>query len=479
VLDTNQTPRGGPVGDAAPAPAAFVADATAASVVSVLEPAVAELCAPLAGADPCGPDLDFDGDSEYLNFFAQAEGILPPSFFSAEDGKPFDRSLVDFNGQFVLIKPLLERTRDLRLLIMQARLQILNRDLAGFAASVAAVAEWLETFWDDVHPRCPGGDLTARSMAIAALDVPTVVFPLQYAPLFEARRIGAVTYRALMIAADEVKPRGGEQKLAVAAILEARGDADPAVLTAVRKRIAMLKTALERIRNAFAVHGTSAGLESLPALVAKMQAFVDPAAAESRAVAPAEADGAAESGGAELRQDSAPLKAIGAPTSLAAAREALAAIAEYYSRCEPSSPTLPLVRQAHQLIGKSFIEVISILVPTHMEKAAFQIGGDQVFELPVGKLSALPDVRAGANGAGPAGQASPSLGATTPHYAVETRPQAIALLDQVQRYFRHSEPSSPIPMFCERARAMAERDFMAVLRDVLPKAALKNIGLDK
>ena len=50
---------------------------------------------------------------------------------------------------------------------------------------------------------------------------------------------------------------------------------------------------------------------------------------------------------------------------------------------------MPLVRQAHQLIGKSFIEVISILVPNYMEKAAFQIGGEKVFELPIGKLSDL------------------------------------------------------------------------------------------
>jgi type VI secretion system protein ImpA len=55
----------------------------------------------------------------------------------------------------------------------------------------------------------------------------------------------------------------------------------------------------------------------------------------------------------------------------------------------------------------------------------------------------------------------------------------IALLDQVQRYFRSCEPSSPVPMLCERARAFAESDFMAVLRDVLPKAALKDIGADK
>jgi type VI secretion system protein ImpA len=105
-----------------------------------------------------------------------------------------------------------------------------------------------------------------------------------------------------------------------------------------------------------------------------------------------------------------------------------------------------------------------------MDKAAFQIGGDQVFELPVGKLPKT-------NGSGQAGDDGQPLSAQS--YKVETRAQAIALLDQVQRYFRHSEPSSPVPMLCERARALAERDFMAVLRDVLPKAALKNIGLEK
>lgn len=188
----------------------------------------------------------------------------------------------------------------------------------------------------------------------------------------------------------------------------------------------------------------------------------------------ADADSAAEPVDAGRAPETTSFKAAGAPTSLGDARAALAAVADYYTRREPSSPTLPLVRQAHQLIGKSFIEVISILVPTHLDKAAFQIGGDQVFELPVGKM---PGVKAGTNGSGQAGEdAQPPSG---PHYDVQTRSQAIALLDQVQRYFRHSEPSSPVPMLCERARALAERDFMAVLRDVLPKAALKNIGLDK
>jgi type VI secretion system protein ImpA len=73
---------------------------------------------------------------------------------------------------------------------------------------------------------------------------------------------------------------------------------------------------------------------------------------------------------------------------------------------------------------------------------------------------------------------APSAGDFLP-YRVESRVQAIALLDQVQRFFRHSEPSSPVPMLCDRARALVERDFMGVLREVLPKAALKTVGADK
>jgi len=59
---------------------------------------------------------------------------------------------------------------------------------------------------------------------------------------------------------------------------------------------------------------------------------------------------------------------------------------------------------------------------------------------------------------------------------VANRAQALALLDQVHQYFRRAEPSSPVPMLCERARALAERDFMGVLRDVLPRDALKNVN---
>jgi type VI secretion system protein ImpA len=425
----------------------------------MVNPAVAELCVPLSEADPCGPDLDLAGDADYLNFFAQSEGMLPSTFFSTEDGRPFDRSSVDLPRQVQAIAPLWDRSRDLRLLVIRARLLILDRDLAGFAVAIAAIAEWLSKYWDEVHPRPVDGNLDARAAALGSLDLPTVVFPLQYAPLCEGRRIGAVSYRSWIIASGEVKPRSGELKHPSSALTEAIADAPPDTLASIRRHVALLKKSLGRIREIFMEKGGSPGLENLPALVDKIQAFVDPHAALRGQTA---AD--------KAKISDTPL-AGDAPNSLADAQQALATIAGYYSRSEPSSPILPLVRQAHQLIGKSFFEVMSILVPTQMDKAAFQIGADQFFELPVNKLSKLAE-------ASPTSEGSPSA-AGSAKYRVESRVQAIALLEQVQRFFRHAEPSSPVPMLCDRARALAERDFMGVLREVLPKAALKTFGAEK
>jgi type VI secretion system protein ImpA len=433
-----------------------------------LDRKLAALCTPFSDADPCGPDLDLEGDPDYLNFLANAEGVLPTTFFSVEDGSPFDPTTVDIAGQLEAIKPLVERTRDLRLLILQARLSILNRDLGGFALNLAATAWWLDKFWDAVHPRLSPGDNVSRSMVIATLELPTVIFPMQYAPLLEAERLGAISYRTWMIAAGEVKPRTGDIQLTQSAITNAIGAADPEVLATTRRHITLVKTSLDSIRSTFYAKGDSAGLEKLPALVKSIQEFIDP-----QASAPV-ADAAAGAGGADSDAAAATVAAGAAPASLSQAREALAAIADYYARSEPSSPVLPLVLQAHLLVGKSFFEVMTIMIPSYVDKAVFRIGTDKFFDLPLNKLWNVADglvVPADGEGSLPEESAHPQ---PVPQYTVASRPQAIALLGQVNQYFRRFEPSSPVPMLCERALALVGQNFMDVLKGVLPKDALKN-----
>lgn len=439
---------------------------------SEFDPEIAALCLPISEADPCGPDLDLEADPDFLNFFAEAELILPSSFFSTEDGRPFDRTTIDIQRQLDKLRRLIARSRDLRLLVFQARFQILDRDLAGFATSIAAAAQLLDQYWETVHPRAQDGEFALRSAVVGALDMSTVTFALQYMPLFEARRIGTITYRALMIAKDEVQPRSGEAKLEVGPIMEAMSNAEPAKLERTRGSLSLLRSSLQTISATFLANGQSSALKSLPDLVDKVIAFIDPDASRT---AGQDTDGEPVEAAGLVGGES--FTAAGrAPNSLVEASAALAAIADYYSRSEPSSPTLPLVRQAHQLIGKSFFDIINILVPTQMDQAAFRIGNEQVFDLPIGKLSDLSEVAPIGSANGPEGSTDGAAlsGIETANYRIETRSQAIALLDLVQRYFRKSEPSSPVPMLCERARALAERDFMSVLRDVLPKSALRN-----
>ena len=111
---------------------------------------------PISADAPCGPDLDQEGDADFLNFMAATEGQLPASFFS------FDRKTIDFPAAFAAAEPLLKRTQDVRLYALLAKLAILNRDLAGFAKWMATIASLLEVRWDDVHPRGEDGDFGAR-----------------------------------------------------------------------------------------------------------------------------------------------------------------------------------------------------------------------------------------------------------------------------------------------------------------------------
>jgi type VI secretion system protein ImpA len=54
--------------------------------------------------------------------------------------------------------------------------------------------------------------------------------------------------------------------------------------------------------------------------------------------------------------------------------------------------------------------------------------------------------------------------------AVKSRQDAIRALDAVSAFFRQTEPSSPVPLFLERAKRLVSKDFLEVLADIAPEA---------
>jgi type VI secretion system protein ImpA len=337
--------------------------------------------------------------------------------------------------------------------------------------------------------------------------------PLQFVPMIENQRTGPINFRSYAIATGELKAREGEAVIDRALVEKAFAETDLAALLEQRHKFHDLNEATKQIRRTWTeqdASGAPASLERLTAISGRILAVLDQAVTSRdpslRLIKSADPTDQAEA------EANTPGRAVSAGpiTSAGDAAAALAEIIKYWNRTEPSNPALILIRQAQQLIGKSFLEVIQVLVPQHMPNVAFNIGKEKVFGLPIEQLSPLvkeAETQETADGndqeAAPdspiestegeqtvedsnESQAestteviatpSPDRLITKPHYQIDSRNEALAHLDAVAAYFRMAEPSSPIPFLIDRARDLAVRDFLSVLGALLPENTLTTIG---
>ena len=214
--------------------------------------------APVSDDLPCGPDFDLEGDPDFMNFMARTEGLLPQSFFTVNDdgvSVPFDRTQIAYADEAKTIARFLVDSRDLRLLTTLAKFAVLSRDLPTFTGSLDAIARLLSERWADVHPRGDDGDFTLRMVTLQTLDdMPTVVLPVQYAPLVMGRRSGNVTFRNVQVALGEVQRRNGEDATELSTIDSALSDTDLDTLVTLRDRLALACAAVATIQRVWIEH---------------------------------------------------------------------------------------------------------------------------------------------------------------------------------------------------------------------------------
>jgi type VI secretion system protein ImpA len=434
---------------------------------------------PFSDELPCGPDLEAEGDDDFLNYVAAAEGRLPASFFS------FSRDSIDLKGELETISGLLARTRDVRLLTLAAKISVLSGDLVGFAEAIEAIAFLLTHHWDDVHPRGTDGDFTLRRVQIESLDdMPSAALPLQYAPLVRDRRHGTICLRSQFIASGEVQPREGESALDAATIREALlTSEDLDELKGRYNAVCRLEQALKVIAERYMEetgYSESLAFERLPLLVNKIRVLIEDPLGERdpSAVAAAEdstVPGAGEAESAGFAPVPVPATAdSGVPMPearalirldrLDAAVNALKAAERYFAAREPSNPCILLIRQALQLVGKSFIEAMQLLVPGRLETATVQLGGAQALTIPINQLGPLAaaDGKAGEPRNGGASDGEDKA------FSADSRLEAVDLIAAAERYFVEFEPSSPVPLLLARARSYVNRDFFSLLNEFAP-----------
>ncbi|MDQ6620838.1 MAG: type VI secretion system ImpA family N-terminal domain-containing protein, partial [Pseudomonadota bacterium] len=265
---------------------------------------------------------------------------------------------------------LLNRTRDLRLVLLLTRALTNTEGLSGLGEGLRLCCDLLEQFWDSVHPQLefegePDPIVRINAVTVFA-DDEGLVSDTRAAKFLESP-LGPVTVREVERILAPV-PGGPSSLLDPAGLRAAVGDAlvkEPQLGAHVIQSL----QALDRIRTIFVEHLGAAQAPDLALLrsVLKLLADLIEAAAPSAAGqsdasgAVLNAGGQTASGGDANRVPTA--RAVGEIRSREDAARALDDVCRYLSLNEPSNPAPLLIGRAKRVMFMPFLDIIRDLAP--------------------------------------------------------------------------------------------------------------------
>lgn len=332
---------------------------------SLSEPVSAEL--------PCGPDLEYD--PEYLLLFTRAAPRAEAQygdFISSPETVNWAELERD-------ARRLLARSKDIRVLVVLLRCRIQQAGTQGLAEALTLMENLCSTYPDAIHPQLLAGQETtiedavvARSNALSALlDPEGVMADIRSIALSNsaAMRLQVRDVERAMSAprpADALAPESVRQQLAD---LEARGMLP---LEAFRRAMETTKQLQRWSRET--LHDLAPDFSRLQQLLALLPGVVQTTTPEiTLPETPIVQPDSTIIPGIEPMLASPSPALVGIPAEIAATDSAdsgpirdrndaltrLRIIRRWFENSEPSSPTIPLLRQAERLVGKRFSEVIN------------------------------------------------------------------------------------------------------------------------
>ncbi len=406
--------------------------------------------APGAG---CGPDL-YDTEPAFAALLDSCEELLPERF------SEFDRSEIDFTDLFKQMDGFLKQSRDLRLLVILAQFGLLSGQVHTFANSIRIIRKLLENHWDDVHPSDADFGHMERVGALESLNNrPTVVLPLEAAPLLKTRRTGPISYRAIQIAAGDATARPDEHTISLGAIEAAltSGELEQDAIDEILKDLGDLPDELQTIAELCTEKLKESGAKAAPPNYEALTTLLKEMSAElnkrlgrlspEETEASSSEDTAAEAAATDTSQASqSEIK------NAAQAKLILDAVEDYFASREPSHPALFLVREARGLVGKSYLDALKILMPRRFDDVALilgasglQLSNDRLIDLNDGgdrELGEIDDFAV---------------------MVIESRSDAMKGIAAVKGYYSSNEPTSPIPLLLDEAQNMSSGSFTGLL----------------
>lgn len=324
------------------------------SSLDVPEPAVdwgRQWLLPVSPVAPCGPSLEYDPD------YAVLRSCMVPRVeaqYGDFIGLPEAPNWGDIERDCA---QLLARTRDLHVLVWLCRARTRLAGAAGLAQALALLAAVLARWTDAVHPqRVIEGeeDPTVRANAVAALadpeglvgDVRDIVIEAGTAARLSVRDVE----RASRVSAGALLRDSVVQQLSE---LRRTSAADP---QAPLNRLASAARSLDGIArwSRAQLGGHAPELRALEQLLEPFGGAAQDPPARRASPVPA------------MRLDDA--VTVARPASRDEALSAIRAVRAWFEVHEPSTPVVVLLRQAENLVGKPFSEVVGAIPQDLLQK---------------------------------------------------------------------------------------------------------------
>jgi type VI secretion system protein ImpA len=339
------------------------------------------ILADLSDDAPAGEDLEHDPDFTAMERAAERKAetqygdIITPA-------TPPDWKEVD-----ALASSLLDRTRDLRVLVYQAIARLNLSGPPAFSQALGRVRHLLQTRWEVIHPRLDpedDNDPTLRANTLSRLrDERNVLRPLRDLPLARSPQTGPISWRDIAVFQGQIEPEPGREKHNEALIRDAFNKTNAGQLKALRAGIDLAAEEVAAISSTFErITGPVLDLGSLSKLLDEIQKSLrrfEPVIAEAQA----ESEPGGESEGVPSAVPDQPAAEARRPmsvrsiTSLSGREDALyllELVAAYFRTNEPSSPAPLLIDRARRLATMDFIEILRDLAPDGMSQVQIVAG---------------------------------------------------------------------------------------------------------
>ncbi|ATG92164.1 type VI secretion system protein TssA [Methylomonas koyamae] len=330
--------------------------------------------------NPCGDNLEYDAARIALDTDIQG---TPENQFTGEKAMP--PNWRDIQKQTIA---LLERSRDLQVILYLIRALIPLEGLAGFRDGLGLLQESVNRYWDSIHPQLDpddGLDPTLRINIIEELvNFDWIIRPLSLTPLVESKAVGRFCLRDIQYATDKLEPPEGVAKPDINAIKAAFLDVDGEELAATFRAIGESSASVAQLENFVSEKvgvGQGANLSALRSLLKEISYQFDQLAG-SRLVG--EAEEAGEDAGADAEDEAgagakAPAKvkqAAGTIETRADVVRTLDLLCKYYAENEPSSPVPILLQRAKYLATADFLSIVNNLMPDALSQIDLIKGPD-------------------------------------------------------------------------------------------------------